>query len=91
MIIIAFLKILKFYKQTYPYIKSKKLDVNASGEQIYLRHTVGLHFSEQVKAMPYGHCWLACQQSDPHDGESDPSQPVLASLAIGIEESPNDL
>lgn len=50
-----------------------------------------LDLCKQVKAMTNGYCWLAREKTDSHQCQTDPRQPVLACLTVGIEESPDAL
>lgn len=50
-----------------------------------------LDLREKVEPMADSHGWLTAEDPDPHQGQADPCQPVLARLAIGVEERPDTL
>lgn len=41
--------------------------------------------------MADSHSRLTAEDPDPHQGQADPGQPVLARLTVGVEESPDTL
>lgn len=36
--------------------------------------------------MTNGHCWLSRENTDPHQCQADPRQPVLACLTVSVKE-----
>lgn len=53
--------------------------------------TAVLKLCEQVEAVADRHCRLARQKAYSHQGQADSGQPVLAGLAVCVEESLNGL